>query len=265
MAVLEQVFLAVCFCVSASPVFTPYLSVPYSHLHSYYNGTDSLLSVVTSWSMLVSLARLALLGAIAYRLYALIFTPLHVVKHMEETGYVQHADKHMRQEMWAGQVVRRRKRGDVPPVYPNGWFGVLNSSQLKRGTAQSVTILGKQLAVFRGEDNRAYVLDAYCPHLGANLGCGGQVRGNCLECPFHGWTFRGDDGKCVRVPYSEKVPDFAKTNAHTVVEMNGNIYMWFHAEGIEPDWMPEEVPEITGGRWRCVGMTEHTINAHIEV
>jgi len=35
------------------------------------------------------------------------------------------------------------------------------------------------------------------------MGEGGRVRGECLECPFHSWTFRGD-GLCDNVPYSEK-------------------------------------------------------------
>ncbi len=62
---------------------------------------------------------------------------------------------------------------------------------------------GLNLAVFRGEDGQAYALDAYCPHMGANLGAGGRVVGNCVECPFHGWQFRGDTGKCTSVPYCD--------------------------------------------------------------
>jgi len=46
-------------------------------------------------------------------------------------------------------------------------------------------------------------MDAYCPHLGANLGVGGLVRGDCIECPFHLWKFRGIDGECVNIPYSK--------------------------------------------------------------
>ena len=64
--------------------------------------------------------------------------------------------------------------------------------------------LGEQVAVFRGQDGKAYVLDAYCPHLGANLAVGGRVVGSCIECPFHGWQFRGNDGKCTKIPYAEK-------------------------------------------------------------
>lgn len=63
---------------------------------------------------------------------------------------------------------------------------------------------GEQVAVFRGRDGKAHVVDAYCPHLGANLAVGGRVVGNCIECPFHGWQFNGEDGKCVRIPYAEK-------------------------------------------------------------
>jgi cholesterol 7-dehydrogenase len=43
-------------------------------------------------------------------------------------------------------------------------------------------------------------MQAFCPHNGANLAVGGIVKGNCLECPFHGWTFDGK-GTCVSVPY----------------------------------------------------------------
>ncbi len=37
------------------------------------------------------------------------------------------------------------------------------------------TVSGQQLAVFRSHSGQVYVLDAYCPHLGANLACGGRV------------------------------------------------------------------------------------------
>ena len=33
---------------------------------------------------------------------------------------------------------------------------------------------------------------------------GGRVKGDCLECPFHGWQFRGSDGQCNHIPYADK-------------------------------------------------------------
>ena len=74
--------------------------------------------------------------------------------------------------------------------------------KLKKKTNNN-TATGKNLAVFRGEDGKANVIDAYCPHNGANLAVGGVVKDNCLECPFHGWRFQGD-GKCVHIPYTEQ-------------------------------------------------------------
>ena len=68
----------------------------------------------------------------------------------------------------------------------------------------SVQALGQNLAVFRGSNGRVMTVDAYCPHLGANLAAGGVVKGNCIECPFHGWKFDGISGKCVDIPYEKK-------------------------------------------------------------
>lgn len=117
---------------------------------------------------------------------------------------------------------RLRKIGSkIPPPYPNGWFAITTSKEIKLGKALSVDCLGENFVVFRSESNEVFVLDAYCPHMGANLGknyfkaqfwykilvfklgIGGIVKDNCIECPFHQWRFSGMDGSCVDVPYSE--------------------------------------------------------------
>ena len=36
------------------------------------------------------------------------------------------------------------------------------------------------------------------------MAVGGEVKGDCLKCPFHSWSFRGDDGRCESIPYAEK-------------------------------------------------------------
>ncbi|XP_033095438.1 cholesterol 7-desaturase-like isoform X2 [Anneissia japonica] len=123
-------------------------------------------------------------------------------------------------------------------------------------------MLGQELAVYRGENGEAHVVNAYCPHLGANLGVGGQVKGNCIECPFHGWLFRGEDGKCVNIPYASKVPEFAKIKSWPSIEMFGLILMWYHAEGAEPLWIPQEFANFKNMRYQ--GYTEHVVNAHIQ-
>ncbi|XP_075912265.1 cholesterol 7-desaturase nvd-like isoform X1 [Petromyzon marinus] len=204
------------------------------------------------------LALLALRG-----LHRLLFGPLEVVRAMHATGYLPPEAGLTREEM-ARNVARRRQRGDLPPVYPNGWYRVVDSSRVPPGQVVPAVLLGEQLAVFRSEQGQVSVLDAYCPHLGANLAVGGQVRGDCLECPFHGWRFRGEDGRCVHIPYSKRVPEFARVRSWASCERNGCVYAWFHCDGVEPSWEVPQVEEIASGEWRYRGRTEHTINAHIQ-
>ena len=44
---------------------------------------------------------------------------------------------------------RNRKLGKLPPVFPNGWFALLESSQIKKGQVKHVSALGENFAVFR--------------------------------------------------------------------------------------------------------------------
>nr|XP_032628776.1 cholesterol 7-desaturase-like [Chelonoidis abingdonii] len=155
-------------------------------------------------------------------------------------------------------------RDSLRPLYPNGWFRLLDSHGLPRGGVRSLAALGEQVAVFRALDGQVYVVDAYCPHLGANLAAGGRVVGNCIECPFHGWQFRGEDGKCTTIPYAEKVPDFAKIKTWPSCEINGMILVWYHCDGIDPVWAVPEQEEITSKEWVYRGHTEHFVNAHIQ-
>ncbi|XP_041370534.1 cholesterol 7-desaturase nvd-like [Gigantopelta aegis] len=199
---------------------------------------------------------------VIYYGYVLFFVPLNRVRKLGDIGYVNEGSWNKREI--ANMVRQRRKVGAIPPVYPNGWFPVMEAFTLKTGEVKNVSILGLALAVFRDEKGFAHALDAYCPHMGANMAAGGRVCGDSLECPFHAWKFRGEDGKCTSIPYAEKIPDIAKVKSWPILERNRWLYLWFHAEGVEPFWMPPEIEEITRGEWTYRGRSEHIINAHIE-
>lgn len=203
------------------------------------------------------------LGYFMLKVWKLFFTPLQLQRKLHEIGYM--SEENLSLKDIANEYRKRRKCGEIPPVYPNGWFRVIDSYDLAVGDVKYISMLGEHLAVIRGTDGVVYIVNAHCPHQGANLGIGGQVVGNCLQCPFHGWPYRGKDGKCAEVPYCEKSPEYAKTKAWSCLEKNCNIYIWYHAEEIEPTWMPDEIKEIENGIWTYRGYTEHTINAHIEV
>lgn len=146
-----------------------------------------------------------------------------------------------------------------------GWYWIINSCDLKPGDVKAISYCGRDVVLFRGMNGKPYVLDGYCPHMGAHLGFGGKVRhGTCVECPFHGWTFDGETGdcvlsgvenkviriaerfeyydleKCVPTPndgtkpntYLEKVGEREeiRTKRYICREVNGSILVWYHSD-----------------------------------
>lgn len=132
--------------------------------------------------------------------------------------------------------------------YPIGWFQVAYGDELEVGTVVPLKYFGQELVAFRGENGDVKVLDAFCPHLGAHLGHGGKVKGNCIECPFHAWKFDGD-GKCTDVPYAKKIPSKAKLGTWHTVERNGQVMVWHHPNGGEPQWELPDLEETRSDEW----------------
>lgn len=76
-------------------------------------------------------------------LYRLLFAPLELLRSADEVGYIAEDGRSRAQA--ANEVRRRRKTGELPPVYPNGWYRVLDSHMLDRGDVKNVAVLGKFL------------------------------------------------------------------------------------------------------------------------
>ncbi|CAL1541829.1 unnamed protein product [Lymnaea stagnalis] len=224
-----------------------------------------MLTLVTSVPDFQSVSTYLLLAVgvvVPYAFYAVCLRSMNRIRKLGDVGYIPEGAFTAKET--ANFVQRRRKVGNTPPVYPNGWFGLLESFMLSKGEAKTVSALGQNLAVFRDMNGNVHALDAYCPHMGANLAAGGRVIGDCIECPFHAWKFRGEDGKCVHIPYTEKVPEIAKVKSWPVTEVSGWIFFWHHAEGLDPTWQIPVIDEMASGEWVYRGRSEHHINAHIE-
>jgi nitrite reductase/ring-hydroxylating ferredoxin subunit len=126
------------------------------------------------------------------------------------------------------------------PGIPVGWYTVATSRELKCGNVLPVRYFGEELILYRTESGAAHLTGAYCPHMGAHL-AKGTVKGENLECPFHGFQF-GGDGRCVRA-YGKSVPRKAKLDTWSVLEHNGFIFAWYHPERMAPEW---QVPVLPG-------------------
>lgn len=182
------------------------------------------------------------------------FTPLNVIKNEKESVLTASSRSFV------------PNYGNIPPVYPNGWYKILDSNELKPGEVKYVEALSEHLAVFRGVNGVIGVLDAFCPHLGGNLG-DGKVVGDCLQCPFHEWTFR-KDGSCSRVPYATIEPSFVTNKTSVVrswpvIEANGMICLYYHAEKESPSFdIVSSGPDFSGFSFH--GKSSHIVRAHIQ-
>jgi phenylpropionate dioxygenase-like ring-hydroxylating dioxygenase large terminal subunit len=155
------------------------------------------------------------------------------------------------------------QRGADLPL-PNGWFAVAWSRDLAEGDVQRIRYFDRELALFRGRSGRAYVLDAYCSHLGAHLAEGGRVVSDTLRCPFHGWRYEGESGRCVEIPYCARVPQNARVGAWEVQERNHMIFVWHHAEGTPPSWEVPVVAELSDPAWSEPRRLELDVPVHMQ-
>jgi nitrite reductase/ring-hydroxylating ferredoxin subunit len=149
-----------------------------------------------------------------------------------------------------------------PSPFPIGWFQVGFADQLKAGEVSPFRAMGRDFVLWRGEDGEPHLMDAHCAHLGAHIGHGGVVVGNCIRCPFHAWEY-GADGRCVKVPYgSGRIHPDAGVATHPLVERNGMLLMWWHPRGEAPAWEIPELPEYGDPGWTDYEPHEWHIDTH---
>lgn len=103
-----------------------------------------LTSVLTTMPDVGSVCSYALMAAVLpvlYFCYVIGFRSLNRVRKLGDVGYIPEGVLSVKET--ANYVQKRRKIGDIPPVYPNGWFGLVESDKLKKGEAITVSAVGK--------------------------------------------------------------------------------------------------------------------------
>jgi nitrite reductase/ring-hydroxylating ferredoxin subunit len=110
---------------------------------------------------------------------------------------------------------------DVPVADLEGWRAVCRLDDLTHDQPHGVTVDGVRLAlVRRGEAVSA--MAAVCSHAGGPLdeGC---VRGDALQCPWHGSEFALVDGAVVRGPATSPEPVYDARVRDGMVEVRGPV------------------------------------------
>jgi phenylpropionate dioxygenase-like ring-hydroxylating dioxygenase large terminal subunit len=107
---------------------------------------------------------------------------------------------------------------------------------------KALRLLGRDLAVYRGEDGKAVALEAYCAHMGAHL-AEGRVEGNALRCFFHHWRYDAE-GRCSDIPCLPGAPpERIRIRCFPVCERYGMLWVW---AGDAPLHAVPEPPELAG-------------------
>jgi len=128
-------------------------------------------------------------------------------------------------------------------AYKHCWFVVARSQDIDKPKAAE--LLGQKLVVFRDKNGKACTTDRYCVHRGGDLS-DGVVCESGIRCPYHGWTFDGDNGRCTAIP---ALPDSAKfppnapaIKAYPTIERFAHIWTCL----AEPAFELPHPPEIEG-------------------
>lgn len=127
----------------------------------------------------------------------------------------------------------------------NIWYFGLAARHLRPGKLVHREICGEPVVFGRTGDGTVFALRDNCPHRGAPLseGC---MRGDDVECCYHGWTF-DRDGKCTSIPalVADDPVDLTKITVHAypVRERQGLIWVWV-GDGDGDDTPLPAVPDV---------------------
>lgn len=134
------------------------------------------------------------------------------------------------------------------------WYPVALGIDVPAGVTRAVILDGREIALWRGADGQIRAWDDRCPHRGMRLSFG-FVRGNSLNCLYHGWEYEGSS-RCIRIPAHPdlEVPKTIKATAYGVLEAGGLVWMNLGgAAASNPPAIGEGVPLISTSIDRPIG------------
>jgi len=142
-----------------------------------------------------------------------------------------------------------------------GWFAVLSSAELKKKPV-AARRFGHDLVFFRDSAGAPHALVDICPHRRTRLSLG-TVKGDCIACPFHGFTFDGS-GACTSIPQfgpDDPIPKTMRVDVIHVREVHGFIFAWGDAGSDpvgEPAWFPELTDRFSYGEFTSDWATHYS-------
>jgi phenylpropionate dioxygenase-like ring-hydroxylating dioxygenase large terminal subunit len=135
----------------------------------------------------------------------------------------------------------------VPLFLRDCWYMATLASKVRKAGLRREILLGEPVLIGRDHDGRAFAMRDICPHRGVPLSAGRVLPDNTVECPYHGWRFRGD-GQCAAIPslVGGEPIEAAKirVRSYPVREQDGLIWVYMAAAGHENAPPRSEPPKV---------------------
>ncbi len=97
------------------------------------------------------------------------------------------------------------------------WVKVVSLQDIPKLGARVVKNQGREIGIFRLEDDRVFAINNQCPHKGGPLSQG-IVYGDKVACPLHSWKISLVDGKA-------EEPDVGETACFNTKVEDGIVYL----------------------------------------
>ena len=136
---------------------------------------------------------------------------------------------------------------------PNHWYAVEFDAKVISGRVVQVKFWHSAVALFRDADGQLHAVEDRCAHRQLELSSG-NVVGNRLVCPYHGWSYDGQ-GQLAGVPhdlFGRKLPN-CQLDSFPVRVRYGLIWIFFGDRERADEVAMPEIPELEGSSpWECV-------------
>jgi vanillate O-demethylase monooxygenase subunit len=108
----------------------------------------------------------------------------------------------------------------------NAWYVAAWSDGLADGQLVARTIMNEPIVLYRKADGSVAAIEDRCAHRFAPLSMGKVVKGDRIQCPYHGLEY-DSTGACVLNPHGTKnIPPRARVKSYPVIEQHKAIWVW---------------------------------------
>lgn len=136
----------------------------------------------------------------------------------------------------------------------NNWYVAARTHEIGETPFKS-RMLGLDFVLFRDSTGKINCMSDMCCHRGGALHRG-EVKGDCIACPYHGWEFNGG-GACTKIPAMGDeitIPKRARLDSYPVQEKMGMMWVFLGDEDeatrpVIPDWYE---PYLNAPEWRIL-------------